>query len=95
MFYFRLDAVRRDIDKDPEANPHGILADGEVALLAQRFGQTIQPALQALHALGAHLDDRVHDDRELEAAHAVFIDQLSGEDIQTVLANLATTLESP
>ena len=90
MFYFMLDAVRRDVEKDPDMGSSSHMASGEMKLFARRLHQTIAPAIQVLDALGDHLGDREGDDRELEAAHADFIDDLPGEDLQAILANVAT-----
>ena len=95
MFYFRLDAVHRDVDKEPEIDPHKILADREVKLFARRLGETLEPALQALISLGAHLPNLDKDDHELAATHKHLFEELSGDNLQSVLKRMLDGLSLP
>lgn len=67
-FYFRIDAIRRDTDKDPELST-GYLTSNEVWLFKNRLRESIPDAIEAIKALRHHLPQHPEHDRELLKAH--------------------------
>jgi len=83
-FYFRLDAVRRDVEKTPntykehfdDVDPYNldVLFYSEMKLFHKRLRQTLGPAIRAISILNHHApDDYENFDNHLGYAHEEFL----------------------
>lgn len=70
-FYFRLDAIRRDIDRWNAADRDlDLYAAGHTKLMGLRFAESLKPALEALEALGSKLPDHEKIDDQVSAGYS-------------------------
>lgn len=73
MFFFRLDAIRRDVDKDPELDKHHRLQTYEVALFTKRLSEALKPGMDCLKTLSDDFPDLRDASEALAEAHAQFL----------------------